>query len=161
MITRSDNTATNVLIEKLGRKNISKFMADIGLSGIQVHRKLSVEYDKNSTGSNKMTSLETAKLLAMIAKGELVDYKSCTEMMNILGKQMDNEKIPAGLPKNAKIYHKTGETSKTTHDAGIIKIGGKSYILSIFTNLSPGSAVKKITSLTSGIWSLPDFPKKA
>lgn len=151
MITRSDNTATNVLIGKLGRKNITKFMADIGLNGILVNRKLSVDYDKDATGRNSMTSLETAKLLAMIAKGELVDVKSSKEMMNILGGQMDNEKIPAGLPKNAKVYHKTGETSTTTHDAGIIEIGRGSYVLSIFTNLSPGFAVKKIASLTSQI----------
>ena len=78
-------------------------------------------------------------------------------MLAVLGAQMDNEKIPAGLPKGAKAFHKTGETSKTCHDASIIKYKDKTYIMTVFTNMSPGAATNKISKLSSKISNLPEF----
>lgn len=152
MITRSDNTATNTLIDLLGRDKITAYMRELGLPDIQVHRKLSVASDPIADGRNTMTGEQTARLLALIAQGHLVDRASSAAMLGTLGAQLDNDKIPAGLPKGAKVYHKTGETSQTTHDAAIIDWQGHRYVLSVFTNLTPGTAQPKITALTQKLW---------
>ena len=160
MISRSDNTATNTLIDLLGRKQISGFMKELGLPGIQVHRKLSVDSDPAADGRNTMTGTESARLLALIAEGELVDKDASATMLTILGGQLDNDKIPAGLPPGAKVYHKTGETSHTTHDSAIIDYKGKRYVLNVFTNLPPGAAQPRITELTKRLWAHPHFAAK-
>ncbi len=161
MITRSDNTATNVLIDVLGRKNITNYMKMLGLNHIEVNRKLSVDSDSQATGRNTMTSNDTAKLLTLIGTNKLINEKSSHEMLNILGGQLDNDKIPAGLPTGAKTFHKTGETSETCHDAAIVKYGNKTYIMTVFTNMPPDSSRDKIVSLANKISHLPEFSSKS
>jgi beta-lactamase class A len=120
MITYSGNLATNLLIEKVGAGNTQQFMKTLGANDIQVLRGVE-DIKAYRAGKNNTT---TAKDLAIILKALLLKKKwreaSSNEMITILLDQKFKKKIPAGLPANVKVAHKTGSITKIDHDAGII-----------------------------------------
>jgi beta-lactamase class A len=154
MITQSDNVATNTLVDLLGRKNINATMKQLGLKETALVSKLSggeitVDDPDRLEGRNQTCADDVVKLLSRIDEGSLVSQKASREMKAILGGQKDNDKIPAGLPSDAKVYHKTGETSQCTHDVGIVEADGKRYVLAVLTAQSPGGdAYARIGELT-------------
>ncbi|MBM3269253.1 MAG: serine hydrolase [Candidatus Sericytochromatia bacterium] len=141
MITRSDNAATNVLIDVAGRHAIDAFMAALGVPEIRVRRKLGGNApmpDADWTGGrNAMTPRATATLFEWLAGGVLVNAAGSARMLEILGRQEDRDCLPRGLPPGARIYHKTGRTSEVTHDAGLVERPPARYVLVVFTERSP------------------------
>jgi beta-lactamase class A len=120
MITVSSNFATNLLIERLGPRNIQKTTNDLGAPGMHVLR--GVEDDKafQKGLNNTTTSRALLTLLEKIAKGQAVDKAASDEMLAILKRQKFNDRIPAGLPAGTVVAHKTGEITKIQHDAAIV-----------------------------------------
>lgn len=149
MIARSDNTATNTLASRIKMSTINTYMGSLGYSSVQLHNKLN---QANTTGlHNAISPVDTGKMLEAIAKKQLVSPQASEEMLRMLAGQMDNSKIPAGLPQGAKFLHKTGETGEVTHDAGIIRKDGKEYVMVAFTKLAPGTGTPKIAALTKAV----------
>jgi beta-lactamase class A len=70
--------------------------------------------------NNTTTARGLATLLVAIANGKAVDADSSAKMAEILERQKFNEGIPAGVPKDIRVAHKTGEITKIHHDAGIV-----------------------------------------
>ncbi|MBM3275100.1 MAG: serine hydrolase [Candidatus Sericytochromatia bacterium] len=143
MITKSDNVATNTLVDIVRRQNLNAFMARLGLGDIQFHHKLSggsvpVSDPDYDGGRNQISASAVARLLASIAAGTLVNAEESARMKEILGRQEDSSKIPGGLPAGARVFHKTGETSKLTHDAAIVEVEGRRYVMVILANRAPG-----------------------
>ncbi len=120
MITVSSNFATNLIIERLGVKNIQRTTDALGATGMHVLR--GVEDDKafQKGLNNTTTARALLTLMEAIAKGQAVDKASSDEMVAILKRQKFNERIPAGLPPGIPIAHKTGEITKIQHDAAIV-----------------------------------------
>jgi acetylornithine deacetylase/succinyl-diaminopimelate desuccinylase-like protein/beta-lactamase class A len=120
MITVSSNFATNLLIERLGAKNIQRTTDGLGATGMHVLR--GVEDDKafQKGLNNTTTARALATLLEKIADGQAVDRGSSDEMLAILKRQTFNDRIPAGLPPGIAVAHKTGEITKIQHDAAIV-----------------------------------------
>jgi beta-lactamase class A len=120
MVTVSSNFATNLLIQKLGIENIRATVASLHAEGMDIKRGVEDQkaFDK---GLNNTTSARgLATLLVAIANGKAVDADSSAQMVEILERQKFNEGIPAGVPKNIRVAHKTGEITKIHHDAGIV-----------------------------------------
>ena len=120
MITVSSNFATNLLIERLGAKNIQKTTNGLGAPGMHVLR--GVEDDKafQKGLNNTTTARALMTLMERIAKKQAVDGPSSDEMLAILKRQTFNDRIPAGLPAGTVVAHKTGEITKIQHDAAIV-----------------------------------------
>jgi beta-lactamase class A len=120
MITVSSNFATNLLIQKLGVENIRNTIHSLGGDGVNVLRGV----EDNKAFEKGMNNTSTAKglgvLLTAMAEGKAVDETSSREMIEILERQHFNEGIPAGLPQNTRVAHKTGEITKIHHDAAIV-----------------------------------------
>src|SRR5262249_57569305 len=90
------------------------------------------------------------KLLRTIADGKAYSKKACEEMLNILLDQQYRSGIPAGLPKTARVAHKTGNISTVHHDAGIVYLDNrKPYVLVILTQFpaekARGAAVADVS----------------
>ncbi len=112
MITLSDNTAAALLVRNLGADNISNFMAQNGLNHSL--------FDWSGIGDNLTTPLDMMHYLEMMATSKMVDADSSEEMINTLLDQQINNRLPAGLPDEARIAHKTGDLDSLLHDVGII-----------------------------------------
>ncbi|MBR0220060.1 MAG: serine hydrolase [Clostridia bacterium] len=119
MIILSDNTATNILIQRLGMENINAGMRKLGLEKSTL-RRLLFDSEASARGlENTITAEEMGQLLEMLYKGACVSPAADTEMLGILKDQRLNGKIPFFL-HNLKIAHKTGEDDGITHDVGIV-----------------------------------------
>ena len=119
MIIVSDNTATNILIERLGMENVNATMRALGLEKSTLRRLL---FDAEAAGrglENTVTAWEMGQLLEMLYKGECVSAEADAEMLSIMRDQRLNGKMPFFL-HGLKIAHKTGEDDGITHDVGIV-----------------------------------------
>lgn len=135
MIIVSDNTATNMLMDKLGMEKIQKTTASLGLQKTILGRKMMVA--PNDPPANFTTPGEMFLLLKKLIAGEILTSKTKDLALSILFKQQYNEKIPLLLPKGIRVAHKTAEISGVRHDCGIIEQGGKQLIVCLLTkNLS-------------------------
>jgi hypothetical protein len=120
MIILSDNTATNLLIKRLGMESINKTMQSLGLRQTKINRLL-FDAEQSAKGiENTISTGEIALLLDKMYRGELISPKASEEMLTILKKQRLNGKIPFFVPKNIEIAHKTGEDSGITHDVAVV-----------------------------------------
>ena len=144
MITRSDNSAANCLIDVATRDSINNTIHQYGWYGSEVTRKyLSRKYE--DPGYEKIRGTETCALHAAdymykVYTNKLVNPWVSMQMKALLGRQLDTTKISTGLPHNAMYYHKTGWWSYWTNDVGIVTDGKIKYIISCFTPVEEMSA---------------------
>lgn len=134
MITVSSNLATNILIDLVGAKNVMKTMKKLGANVIKVLRGVEdiKAYDR---GLNNMTdAYDLMIILESIANFDIVSIDACEQMINILIDQKFNSRIPALLPKDVKVAHKTGSITGIQHDSAIIYLpDGRKYVLVILS----------------------------
>lgn len=133
MIILSDNTATNILINILGREQINQSMEDLGYKTIRVNRYL---FDKEASAKgieNYVSAIEIADMLEKMYAGCMVDKDSDQEMLEVLKEQRLNGKIPFRFVEKVPIAHKTGEDTGITHDVGII-FGKQPFIICCLGN---------------------------
>lgn len=134
MITRSSNLATNTLITLVGGDAVTKTMRELGAQRIQVRRGVEDEKAFEQGLNNTTTARDLAIILRAIEQGKAASPSGTREMLGILLAQEFNGKIPAGLPKDVRVAHKTGEITAVSHDAAIVYPPGKSpYVLVVLT----------------------------
>jgi beta-lactamase class A len=130
MIIASSNLATNMMIELVKAENVMKTMKAIGANDIQVLRGVEDSKAFEKGWNNTTTAFDQLLIFEKMAKNELVSRKACKQMINILLDQKFNEMIPAQLPANVKVAHKTGSITGIQHDAGIVFLpDGRKYVL--------------------------------
>lgn len=127
MIILSDNTATNLLIDRLGTDAVNAFSARLGLSERTRCRRKLFEPALAARGiTNHVTAADMGLLLEKLLRGEVVSPAASEEMLGILRNQRLNGKMPFLLaPRRIRCAHKTGEDydDGITHDVGIIFAG--------------------------------------
>jgi beta-lactamase class A len=135
MIDISDNTATNMLIRLVGLHHINSTMTDLGLQ--HTHLRGYVRTDSWSVRQALQSSpRDMVHLLAMMAKRELVDEWSSSEMISILEDDQINTLLPQPLPPGIAIAHKTGSFFDTLNDVGIV-YGETPYVIAVMTTHLP------------------------
>lgn len=130
MIIKSSNLATNIIIELVGAENANKTMHDLGANDIRVLRGVEDTKAYRKGLNNTTTAYDQMLIFDKIASGKMVDKKSSAAMVKILLDQTFNDNIPAQLPKDVKVAHKTGWIAGINHDAGIVYLpDGRKYVL--------------------------------
>ncbi|HEY8895341.1 MAG TPA: serine hydrolase [Niastella sp.] len=145
MIISSSNLATNMIIELVNARNVTQTMRQLGAGKIQVLR--GVEDSKAfAKGLNNVTTAnDLLVIFEKMANGKIVDSAASQAMIKILLNQEFNEIIPARLPKDVKVAHKTGNITNVLHDSGIVFLpNGKKYVLVLLSkNLQKEEQAKK------------------
>lgn len=130
MIILSSNFATNMMIQLVDAKNVTATMRTLGAEDIQVLRGVEDQKAFDKGIINTTTAYDLLVIFEQIAKGKVVNKKASKEMIKILLDQRFNDIIPARLPPNVRVAHKTGWITGLHHDAGIIFLpGGRKYVL--------------------------------
>ncbi|HZT12623.1 MAG TPA: serine hydrolase [Candidatus Baltobacteraceae bacterium] len=140
MIARSDNVATNVLFDVLGRERATRIVQrELGLRHTAFYRKLSGDVplidDPGWDGVHRNThpAADAAVLFERIA---LATIPGAQELRAILLRQEWNEKLPRGLRAGDRFAHKTGDTDEVTHDGGILYTGqGGAYVAVVYAGM--------------------------
>ena len=132
MITESDNTATNILIDLLGMENINDYITQNGYSDTRLARKM-MDFAAVKAGKENYTSVfDLGNLFNKIHRHECVSPELDDMMLSYLQGQTDRECFPTALPE-AVIAHKTGELNGVYDDGGIINLDGRILIVVIMT----------------------------
>jgi beta-lactamase class A len=134
MITASSNVATNLLVERVTAARATEFMRTLGAGDVRVLR--GVEDDKAfARGLNNATTARGLLLiLRRLAERTVVSASASEQMLAILRGQKFNEGIPAGLPADIPVAHKTGSFSKFYHDVAIVEPPARSpFVLVVLT----------------------------
>jgi len=136
MIAQSDNTATNMLIRRVGRAHINATMADLGLHSTHLGDYIRSETD-TIRYALRTSPLDMVALLDRIARDTLIDPWASREMLLILAGQTHNGLLPVPLPKNVRIAHKTGSLHDTLNDVGIVYRDQEPYVIAVMTTELP------------------------
>lgn len=151
MITQSDNTAFNTLLDVLGRDKITNYIQSLGLIHSRVGSKLNLdtsqeqyEFDIPGYGINTTTAEDYAKAFDLIYRNKIPGAKS---LFTILKDQKINNMIPLFLPKEVVCAHKTGDLDPLFHDGGICQSKNQSYIITIFTNAGDPNLLAHLSEL--------------
>lgn len=126
MIAISDNTATNMLIERLGGEaDLNHRFKSWGLTVTQISNPL-----PDLEGTNTSSPRDLVHLMAMMNQGELLSLRSRDRAFDILQATKNNTLLPQGLEAGASIAHKTGDIGTAIADAGIVDMpNGKRYLI--------------------------------
>jgi beta-lactamase class A len=144
MIIVSSNLATNILIDLVDAKKAQASMRKLGANDIAVLRGVEDKKAFEKGLNNSVTAFDLLLIFEKIAQNKVIDKKSCDEMLKILFDQKFNTVIPAKLPKDVKVAHKTGSITGVQHDSGIIFLpDGRKYILILLS--------KKLKNADAGV----------
>lgn len=120
MIGVSDNTATNILIDKIGSEQIQEDINNWGLTNTKLNRKM-MDFEAIKAGKQNFTTCEDINgLLLKLLNKQLLSKKSGKKAMEILLACEDRTTIPRNISVNVPIAHKTGTLDYVRGDASII-----------------------------------------
>jgi len=151
MITQSDNTAFNTLIDVLDRRNITITLRKLGLEASVVGEKINLSDDQFSADAsvtgrqqNRSTARDFGRLFTLLYEGKIDDSE---EMLAIFKRQKYNDMIPKLLPTEVKIAHKTGFSPPNFHDGGIVYKPADPFTLAIFTSENDPNIVARFAKI--------------
>jgi beta-lactamase class A len=129
MITISDNTATNMIIDRLGGiAKVNQHFRSWGLKDTVLRNWLG-----DFSGTNTTSSKDMVRLLALVIDNKLVSSSNREQALDILRRTVTRTLLPAGIGSGADIAHKTGDIGFLIGDAGLIKMpNGKRYLAGIY-----------------------------
>ena len=151
MIVVSDNTATNLLVSRLGTQQIDQRLVSYGLKNTKIFRptfrdgKPDIHPElEREFGLGMATPREMARLMALIAEGKAVNATASAAMLATLRRQQDRAMIPRLLPDTLRVGNKTGTDSEKLPDArgrrgairgdaAIVSGDGVSYVIAVLT----------------------------
>jgi beta-lactamase class A len=125
MVTLSDNTATNILIDRLGMDRIAARMQALGLNATKLRRHMMDTAAAKRGDENVSTPEELARLLKAMHDG-------MPPAIELLKKPKDN-RLRRGLPDGVASADKSGELEGVRVDAGIVFAKNRPYVLSVMT----------------------------
>lgn len=133
MITRSDNTAANLLIRLLGREYLNSYFIRIGLRNTNLSRDM-MDFRKRRNGiENYTTSRDVSLLLERMYKGTFINKRVSGQCLALLKRQKVKDRIPRRLPKDVVVAHKTGLERSVCHDAGIVFTENGDFLICVLT----------------------------
>ena len=137
MIIASDNTATNMVIDRVGMERMRDFNARWGLSSTVVDRKMQDYEAIAADRENLSTPKEMVEILSLIGSGEGFSEGVSEMCIEILQKPKKGP-MTAALPKGTRVANKPGGMDKVRCDAGIVYLERRPYILAVMTKYFGG-----------------------
>jgi beta-lactamase class A len=126
MITVSDNTATNLILNHLDVKTVWDKMDSLGLHHTRIHSKTFIRATSIAPDSSVKYGLgvttpdETVRLLELLYRGQAVSPAMDSTALEILRNNQDYAKLARWLPEDLRFAHKTGEVDQSRNDCGIM-----------------------------------------
>ncbi|PSB00493.1 serine hydrolase [Merismopedia glauca] len=129
MIIISDNTATNMIIDRMGGiARLNSRFRSWGLRDTVMRNWLA-----DLRGTNKTSSKDLARVLTLVSKRRLISDGSRQKVLGILRRTKTRTLLPSGIGPGARIAHKTGDIGFLVGDAGLVEMpGGKRYVGVVF-----------------------------
>lgn len=138
MIVVSDNTATNMLVDLCTTEAVNRSMAEIGIEGIRMNRKIGMNIE---TPLGQATPAGMARLMELIATHRVLTSHACISMIDILKRQKHKELTNRFIPDTdaeddappVRIASKSGWIRGVRNDVALIWAPRATYVLSMFS----------------------------
>ena len=128
----SDNSAANILIDRVGMENVNSFLDSLGLTHTRLRRKMMDLKAAGEGRENISTPGEMMTLLDAVYRGKVLNKPLTGDFFKLLSTKK-NSWIPRDLPENLKIADKDGELEGVRNDSGVIFLENRPYILCVMT----------------------------
>jgi beta-lactamase class A len=132
MVVLSDNSATNILIDRLGMENINAGIARLGLKETKLRRRM-IDLEAARRGNeNVSTPREMITLLEKVRAGQALDASDTQEYFRLLKLPKESE-FHKAIPENIPIADKPGALEAVRCDSGVIELPGHPFVISVQT----------------------------
>jgi beta-lactamase class A len=157
MVAVSDNSAANILTDRLGMGNINAMLEGLGLHTTRLKRKMMDLKAASEGRENVATPHEMMTLLETIYRGKLLNKEMTADFFKVLSTHKESSMLQ-GLPDDVPAANKPGELEAVRNDSGIVFIKNRPYVLCVMTSYlkderDGSAAIRKIAALT---WSYFD-----
>lgn len=151
MVAVSDNSATNVLIARVGMENVNAMLEAQGLHTTRLRRQMMDLKAASEGRENISTPREMMTLLETIYRGKLLNKEMTADFLKVLSTHKESSLLQ-GLPDDAVAANKPGELEAVRNDSGIILLKNRPYILCVMTTYlkdekEGSAAIRKISAL--------------
>jgi len=157
MVAVSDNSATNVLIDRLGMANVNAFLESLGLRATRLNRRM-MDLDAARAGrENVSTPREMMTLLQKIHSGKVFGPEATADFLKVLSTHKESALL-RGLPDDAAAASKPGALEAVRTDSGIVFAPNRPFVLCIMTTYlkSERAGEEAISKIAAAAWSTFD-----
>ena len=162
MVAVSDNSATNVLIDRVGMANVNLMLDSLGLSHTRLRRKMMDLEAAKQGRENISTPRQMMMLLDAIYHGKVLNKESTADFFKVLSTNKDSW-IPRDLPPDLKIANKPGSLEAVRNDSGIVFVEGRPYVICVMTGYlrNERDGEEAITKVSLAAWRMFDRLSRA
>jgi beta-lactamase class A len=133
MVAVSDNSATNVLIDRLGgMENVNALMDSLALKQTRLRRKMMDLKAASEGRENISTPREMMLLLDSLYRGKILGQELSDDFFKILSTHKDSF-IPRDLPEGLKVANKPGELEGVRNDSGVVFVEHRPYVICLMS----------------------------
>ncbi len=133
MITISDNTATNMMMNLLGFDDINECIKDLGLQNTILQRRM-FDFKALKDGRDNTTSAaDMIVCLKAIHTGDFLTKASREKILFVLEQQQITDKLPSQMGKGVRVGNKTGNIRGVAHDVAIIRSETQTVYAAVLT----------------------------
>jgi len=132
MVAVSDNSATNVLIDRVGIENVNSLLSGLGLKQTMLRRKMMDLKAAAEGRENVSTPREMMTLLENLHRGKVLNREFTEDLFKVLSTHKDSW-IPRDLPADLRIANKPGALEGVRNDSGIVYAQNRPYIICVMT----------------------------
>ena len=132
VVAVSDNSATNVLMDRVGMENVNALMDSLGLKQTRLRRKMMDLKAAQEGRENISTPREMMILLEDLLSGKVVNRELTKDFIQLLSTHKESF-IPRELPDGLKIANKPGELEGVRNDSGVVFVENRPYVICVMT----------------------------
>src|SRR4030095_6925454 len=132
MVSLSDNSATNVLIDRVGMDNVNSWLTQLGLERTRLRRHMLDVKAAQEGRENTGTPRELVTMLRAIHEGRVFGKATTEEFFKMLSTQKSSY-LPRHLPADLMIANKPGNLDAVRNDAGIVFVPGRPFAIAVMT----------------------------
>ena len=152
MISVSDNSMTNVLIDRVGLENVNTLLDSLNLTHTRLRRKMMDIKAAAEGRENVATPRELTQLLEALHRGKVLNKQFTDDYFSLLSTPKSSY-IPRELPEDLKIANKPGELEGVRNDCGLVFNANRPYILCALSTYlrnerAAGDAISRISAET-------------
>lgn len=162
MVAVSDNSATNVLIDRVGMPNVNAMLDSLGLRHTRLRRKMMDLQAAKEGRENISSPHEMMTLLDAIYRGKVLNKESTADFFSMLSTNKDSW-IPRDLPSGLKIANKPGSLEAVRNDSGIVFVEGRPYVICVMTSFlrNEREGEEAISKISLAAWRMFDRLSRA
>lgn len=155
MIVLSDNTATNLLLDRIGLEKVNAFAEALGLAQTRITRRMMDREAARAGRENVSTPREMATLLALLHAGKVLDAERTALALDILSHAKPvAPPLRRGVPPRIRVASKSGELGGVRCDSGIVLLPDRPYAIAVMTTYGrdPEAAEQAITEVSRRVF---------